>query len=210
MIERSRGPAAAHGVGAVTRRVAVGGGAAALAALGVACGAARERGAAEAGATTPVGPQKVVVWVPGAGNPSYPPAYEDFLRRNPGWTGELVENVTYQKFQTAVAGGGGPDAYFAQFDTLQVAAHTAPLAPPHRYIAPAPVTLEAYFFGSRAGAVFRGKVYGLPHHSNVRSVYVTQRLLRNSGMHPDAAPAGWDDFRTAIQRLGKDDGGGGI
>ena len=44
----------------------------------------------------------------------------------------------------------------------------------------------------------------------MRSVYVNQRLLRNSGMNPEAAPAGWDDFRAAIQRLGKVDGGGGL
>ena len=211
MVQRFEGPEqAAHEASAVTRRMVVSGGVAALAALGAACGAARDSGAGGAGATGPTGPQKVVVWVPGAGNPSYPPAYEDFLRRNPGWTGEFVENVTYQKFQASVASGDVPDAYFAQFDTIQVAAHKGLYAPLDKYIARDKLNLENYFFGSRAGAVFRGKVYGLPHHSNVRSVYVNQRLLRNAGLSPDAAPAGWDDFRTAIQRLGKPDANGGI
>jgi ABC-type glycerol-3-phosphate transport system substrate-binding protein len=50
----------------------------------------------------------------------------------------------------------------------------------------------------------------MPHHSNVRSIYINQRLFRSSGMNPDAAPASWDDFRTALQRLGKLDPAGGI
>lgn len=210
MGNRSSGPEGVRRMaGAVTRRMVIGGGAAAAAALGAACGAEKDRGTT-AGSTGPVGPQRVVVWVPGAGNPSYPPAYEDFLRRNPGWTGELVENVSYEKFQASVAGGDVPDAYFAQFDTIQVAAHKGLYAPLDKYIARDKVNIESYFFGSRAGAVFKGKVYGMPHHSNVRSVYVNQRLLRNAGMNADAAPASWDDFRNAIQRLGKADAAGGI
>ena len=193
----------------VTRRMALGGGIAVTAALTAACDAGTGGTNTAGSGTGPSGPQRVVVWVPGV-NPSYPPAYEDFLRRNAGWTGELVENVSYEKFQASVAGGDVPDAYFAQFDTIQVAAHKGLYAPLDTYISRDKITMEAYFFGSRAGAVFKGKVYGMPHHSNVRSIYVNQRMLRSSGMNPDAAPAGWDDFRNAIQRLGKPDGSGGI
>src|SRR5688572_21959503 len=107
----------------LTRRTVLGSATASLSvALTAACGTGTSRDTGTA-ATTSLAPQKVIVWVPGVGNPSYPPAYEDFLKRNPGWTGELVENVPYAKFQTSVAGGDVPDAYFAQFDTIQVAAH---------------------------------------------------------------------------------------
>jgi ABC-type glycerol-3-phosphate transport system substrate-binding protein len=194
-------------LGGVTRRTLLGSGAVAFGAVSAACGASPNSGSA---ATTSLAPQKVIVWVPGAGNPSYPPAYEDFLKRNSGWTGELVENVPYAKFQTSVAGGDVPDAYFAQFDTIQVAAHKALYAPLDKYITRDKINIENYFFGSRAGAVFKGKIYGMPHHSNVRSIYINQRLFRSSGMNPDAAPASWDDFRAAIQRLGKPDPAGGI
>ena len=203
MIGRSRTPEK------VTRRMALGGMVAGMGVLGAACGGNAGTNTAGSG-TGPAGPQRVVVWVPGAGNPSYPPAYEDFLKRNAGWTGELVESVDYTKFQTSVAGGDVPDAYFAQFDTIQVAAHKGLYAPLDKYISRDKVNIEAYFFGSRAGAVFKGKVYGMPHHSNVRSVYVNQRLFRSAGMNADAAPASWDDFRNAIQRLGKPDSQGGI
>jgi ABC-type glycerol-3-phosphate transport system substrate-binding protein len=204
MIEQVRGA----GTRRWTRRAALAAGGALTAALAVACGPLARRDGA--GQQTPTGPQRLVVWVPGAGNPSYPPAFEEFLKRNPGWTGELVESVNFQKFQTSIAGGDVPDAYFAQFDTIQVAAHKGMFAPLDKYISRDKVNMESYFFGSRAGAVYKGKYYGMPHHSNVRSVYVNQRLLRNSGMNPDAAPASWDDFRNAIQRLGKVDAGGAI
>ena len=121
-----------------------------------------------------------------------------------------MENVSYEKFQASVAGGDVPDAYFAQFDTIQVAAHKGLYAPLDTYISRDKITMEAYFFGSRAGAVFKGKVYGMPHHSNVRSIYVNQRMLRRLWHESGRGPAGWDDFRNAIQRLGKPDGSGGI
>jgi multiple sugar transport system substrate-binding protein len=194
-----------------TRRAALArlaAGTASLSFAAAACGG--PDGSSKAGTAAPSGPQKVVVWWPNATNPSVPPAWDDFLKRNAGWTGELIENVNFQKFQASIAGGDAPDAYFAQFDNIQVAAHKGLFAPLDPYIARDKVDMERYYFGSRAGAVFRSKVYGMPHHSNVRSVYVNQRLLRTSGMNPDAAPATWDDFRNAIQRLAKPDGNGGF
>ena len=193
---------------ALTRRAVVFGGMAAGSAVLAACGGTK---GAEGLPTAVAGPQKVVVWWPNApGNPSIPPAWQDFLKRNSGWTGELTENVNFQKFQTSIAGGDVPDAYFAQFDNIQVAAYKKMFAPLDGYISRDKINMETYFFGSRAGAIYKGKVYGMPHHSDVRSVYVNQRLLRNSGMAADAAPTSWDDFRTAIQRLGKQDGNGGL
>jgi ABC-type glycerol-3-phosphate transport system substrate-binding protein len=56
--------------------------------------------------------------------------------------------------------------------------------------------------------VFKGKVYALPHHSNVRSVYVNERVFREAGLDPSKAPASWDDFRAAIQRMKREDGSG--
>ena len=194
--------------GTRTRRVVLAAGGLLAAATAAACGGAKS--GSEAGSAAPAGPQKVVVWVPGANNTTYPPAYEDFLKRNPGWTGEFVVDVSMQKFQTSIAGGDVPDAYFAQFDNIQVAAFKGMFAPLDKYIARDKVDMERYFFGSRAGAVFKGKIYGMPHHSNVRSVYVNQRLFRSTGMNPDTAPGTWDDFRGALQRVGKPDAGGGI
>jgi ABC-type glycerol-3-phosphate transport system substrate-binding protein len=81
-------------------------------------------------------------------------------------------------------------------------------APLDAYIARDKLDLTAYFPGSRAGAEYKGKVYGLPRHSNVRSVYVNDRVLRAEGLDAAKAPSSWEDFRTANQRLKKLDAQG--
>ena len=195
-----------------TRRRLMGAGATGLAAWQAACapgsgGSATGAGArARPGAT---GPQKVDVWWSIAdNNPSIAPAWEDFTRRHEGWTGELSMGVTFEKFQATLAGGVVADAYFGSFETIQVAAYKGMFAPLDPYIARDKVAMDQYYVGSTAGAVFRGKVYGLPHHSNVRSIYINQRVYREAGLNPDRAPESWDDFRQAVQRLRHDDGSG--
>src|SRR5262249_23478962 len=141
---------------------------------------------------------------------SVPPAWEDFKQRNPGWTGELTMGVAYDKFQASLAAGTGPDADFAGFGFLPVAAHKKMVAPPDPYIARDRGNLDPYLGGSRAGALYQGKTYGLPHHSDVRSVYVNQTVLRDSGLDPSRAPETWDDLRTANQRLKRADLQGSI
>ncbi|MBI3971978.1 MAG: extracellular solute-binding protein [Chloroflexi bacterium] len=183
----------------------------ALAGLGpIAACATRERAADPTGARpAPAGPQRVDVWWSIAdNNPSVPPAWEDFKRRHPGWTGELTMGVTYEKFQASLAGGIVPDAYFGSFQTIQVAAYKKIFAPLDAYIARDKVNMDQYYFGSKAGAVFRGKIYGMPHHSNVRSVYVNQKAYRDAGLDPNKAPSSWDDFRLAIQRMKREEGPG--
>jgi multiple sugar transport system substrate-binding protein len=198
-----------------TRRRALGGaGAAVLPTLG-ACtlGPRGTSGGANAGGVRAAsgGPQRVEVWWSIAdNNPSIAPAWEDFRRRHEGWTGELTMGVTFEKFQTTLAGGVVPDAYFGSFETIQVAAYKKLFAPLDGYIARDKVDLNQYYFGSRAGAVFRGQVYGLPHHSNVRSVYVNQRVYREAGLDAEKAPESWEDFRQAIQRLRREDGTGQV
>lgn len=167
--------------------------------------------AGDAGAPKPAasGPQRVDVWWSIAdNNPSVQPAWEDFKRRHAGWTGELTMGVPFDKFQATLAGGVVPDAYFGSFETIQVAAYKKMFAPLDDYIARDKVSLDQYFFGSKAGAVFRGKTYGMPHHSNVRSVYVNQKAFRETGLDPDKAVASWDDFRQAIQRMRQEEAPG--
>lgn len=166
-------------------------------------GAATPKPASGSGApTASAKPQQVDVWWPYADdNPSVRPAWDDFKQRHPGWTGELTLSVTYEKFQTALAGGTVSDAYWAGFDFVQVAGYKKMFAPLDNYIARDKVNLEQYYPASLTGARYRGKLYGLPHHSDVRSVYVNQVMLRDAGMDPNQAPTSWDDFREANKRL---------
>jgi ABC-type glycerol-3-phosphate transport system substrate-binding protein len=150
----------------------------------------------------PTGPQRVDVWWSIAdNNPAIAPAWEDFKQRRPGWSGELTMGVTWEKFQTSLAGGIVPDAYYSSFQIIQVAAYKKIFAPLDPYINRDKVNMDQYYFGSKAGAIFRGKVYGMPRHSNVRSMYVNQQAYREVGLDPTRAPASWDDLRAANQRM---------
>lgn len=166
-------------------------------------------GAAATGRATPSGPQRVDVWWPNAdGNPAVPPTWEDFKQRNPGWTGELLQDMNFVKFQTSLAAGILPDAYWTNFETVQVTAYKKMYAPLNAYISRDKVDMNVYVVGSKQGNEFRGQTYAMPRHSNVRSVYVNQRLLREVGLDAEKAPASWDDFTTANARLKRLDSAG--
>ncbi len=170
-----------------------------------ACGGgapAAQTGSGDVAKAAPGGPQKVDVWWSIAdNNPSIAPAWEDFKKRHAGWTGELTMGVTYEKFQASIAGGIAPDAYFGSFQVIQAAAFKKIFAPLDQYINRDKVNMDQYYFGSKAGAVFKGKIYGVPHHSNVRSLYVNQQAYREVGVDPTKAPATWDDLRSINQRM---------
>ena len=179
--------------------------------LGAACAPSGSTGSgtSDVAKPAPSGPQKVDVWWSIAdNNPSIAPAWEDFLKRHPGWSGELQMGVTFEKFQATLASGVVPDAYFGSFQQIQVGAYKKMYAPLDGYISRDKVNMDQYYVGSKAGAVYKGKIYARPHHSNVRSVYVNDRVVREAGMDPTKAPASWDDFRTAIQRMKREDGSG--
>src|SRR5204863_3529607 len=139
-----------------------------------ACGGAKPSTGDEAAAKpAPSGPQRVETWWSIAdSNPSVSPCWEEFKKRHAGWTGELTMGVTYDKFQASIAGGVSPDAYFGSFQQIQAAAFKKIFAPLDQYINRDKVNMDQYFFGSKAGAVYKGKIYGMPHHSDVRSIYV--------------------------------------
>ena len=147
-------------------------------------------------------------WSIADNNPSIAPAWEDFQKRHPGWTGELQMGVTFDKFQATLASGVVPDAYFGSFQQVQVGAYKKFFRPLDPFIARDKVNMDQYYVGSRAGAVYKGKVYAMPHHSNVRSIYVNDKIYREAGLDPTKAPTSWDDFRTANNRMKKEDGGG--
>jgi ABC-type glycerol-3-phosphate transport system substrate-binding protein len=175
-----------------------------------ACGGAKPSAGDEAAAKpAPSGPQRVETWWSIAdSNPSVPPCWEEFKKRHAGWTGELTMGVTYDKFQASIAGGVSPDAYFGSFQQIQAAAFKKIFAPLDQYINRDKVNMDQYFFGSKAGAVYKGKIYGMPHHSDVRSIYVNDKVFRDAGLDPNTAPASWDDFRLANQRLKVEDAPG--
>ncbi|MGH2368348.1 MAG: extracellular solute-binding protein, partial [Chloroflexota bacterium] len=156
-------------------------------------------------------PQHVEVWWPyGDTNVSVRPAWDDFLRRHPGWTGELTMSVNFEKYQTSLAAGIVPDAYWSNFNVVLVAAFKKMFVPLDPYIARDKVDLKQYFPSAVIGAQWKGKTYGLPHHSNVRSVYLNANVLREVGIDAQRAPAGWDIFLAANQVLKRSDAQGGL
>ena len=115
------------------RTVLSGVGVAGMGVLGAACaGGGSGVSTAEVAKPAPSGPQRADVWWSIAdNNPSIAPAWEDFLKRHPGWTGELQMGVTFDKFQATMAAGTVPDAYFGSFQQVQVGAYKKMFGPLH-------------------------------------------------------------------------------
>ncbi|MGH2371764.1 MAG: hypothetical protein ACRDI2_26630, partial [Chloroflexota bacterium] len=190
-------------------------GAVAATSVGVAAGAcspgAGSGGSGEPAKPAQAAPRHITVWWPyNVTNPSVRPAWDDFLERNAGWTGDLTMQVNFEKYQASLAAGIVPDAYWSNFTSVQVAAYKTMFAPLDPYIARDKIDLKQYYVGSVVGAQYKGKTYGLPHHSNVRSVYLQGNVLPEVGINPNQQPDAWSDFQEANQRLKQTDAQGAL
>jgi len=141
---------------------------------------------------------------------------EQFMKDNPN-----IE-VDYQvipadfdaKLRTAIAAGNGPDL-FAQWN--------GDMGTFYAQGAIVPVSAEALGMGSQKelmdlyvapentlqGAIFDGKLYGIPNEVSIYACYVNKKMFTDAGLDPDKDfPATWEQMHDVAEKLTKRDAAG--
>ncbi|MXZ42500.1 MAG: extracellular solute-binding protein [Caldilineaceae bacterium SB0666_bin_21] len=137
----------------------------------------------------------------------------EFMELNPHITVEYEAIPTDfdQKLRTALAAGTGPDL-FAQWN--------GDIGTFYAQGAIAPVAFEAIGYDSQQafmdlyvapentlqGAMFDGKLYGIPNELSIYGCYVNNRLFEEAGLDPDTDfPATWEEMLVVAEKLTKRD-----
>src|SRR5215208_4200954 len=145
-----------------TRRAVVSAAATLPAVLAAGCGAL---GAGQSAPAKTLEPQLVKVWVPfGDQQFNFEGSWGDFLAKHPGWTREIVYDVSNVKFVTSVTAGDSPDVFMQPSMFLLDAAAKGMIRPLDEYIARDKVDWKQYYAAGKIGAQYRQLHYGLPHH----------------------------------------------
>jgi len=124
---------------------------------------------------------------------------------------EAIPTDFDQKLRTALAAGTGPDL-FAQWN--------GDIGTFYAQGAIAPVAFEAIGYDSQQafmdlyvapdntpqGAIFDGKLYGIPNELSIYACYVNNRLFEEAGLDPDTDfPATWEEMLVVAEKLTKRD-----
>lgn len=124
---------------------------------------------------------------------------------------EAIPTDFDQKLRTALAAGTGPDL-FAQWN--------GDIGTFYAQGAIAPVAFEAIGYDSQQafmdvyvapentlqGAIFDGKLYGIPNELSIYGCYVNNRLFEEAGLDPDTDfPTTWEEMRVVAEKLTKRD-----
>lgn len=177
-------------------------------------------GAAPAGGSAATGGEKVkvVYWAH-----NFEPRVEldkkyiaQFMEANPDIEVEyeVIPSDFDAKLRTALASGQGPDlfaqwngdigTFFAEGAIAPVSAEALGLASQeelmNQYVAPEN-TLQ--------GAIFDGKLYGIPNEVSIYACYVNKAIFAEAGLDADADfPATWEQMKEVSEKLTKRDADG--
>jgi multiple sugar transport system substrate-binding protein len=121
-----------------------------------------------------------------------------------------------QKLRTALAAGTGPDLFAQWNGDIGTFYHEGAIVP---------VDFEAIGYNSQGefmdlyvapentlqGAMFEGKLYGIPNELSIYGCYVNKRLFEEAGLDPDADfPETWEEMIGVAEQLTKRDADGRI
>jgi multiple sugar transport system substrate-binding protein len=137
----------------------------------------------------------------------------EFMETNPHITVEyeVIPADFDQKLRTALAAGTGPDL-FAQWN--------GDMGTFYAQGAIAPVAFESIGYDSMQdfmdiyvapentlqGAIFDGKLYGIPNELSIYACFINNRLFEEEGLDPDADfPATWEEMLVVAEKLTKRD-----
>jgi len=175
--------------------------------------------AAETKAAAPAGTVKVVYW----GHDFMPRVtldqkyIEQFQKEHENIQVEYVWSGDYDtKLRTALAAATGPDL-FAQWN--------GEIGQFYMSGALVPIETTAFGIGSQqelmdeydtpdkilAGALFEGKLYGIPNEVSTYGCFMNVKLWKEAGLDPEKDYTGyWDDFPELMEKLTKRDASGNI
>jgi multiple sugar transport system substrate-binding protein len=105
------------------------------------------------------------------------------------------------KLKTMIVAGSVPEV--VHFDRYLVGqlANEGLLQPIEPYL-PRDLSIKQDFFPATVEeATLRGRIYAMPHTTDIRGLLWNQDLLDNAGINSAAAPASWEEFNSNARKL---------
>ena len=139
-----------------------------------------------------------------------------FMEENPDITVEyeVIPSDFDAKLRTALASGQGPDL-FAQWNgdigTFYAEEAIAPVSAESLGLASQQELMDQYVAPENTlqGAIFDGKLYGIPNEVSIYACYVNKALFADAGLDADADfPATWEEMKDVAEKLTKRDADG--
>jgi multiple sugar transport system substrate-binding protein len=141
---------------------------------------------------------------------------EQFMAENPDIVVEYeaIPADFDAKLRTALASGQGPDL-FAQWNgdmgTFYAEGAIVPVSAEALGFASQQELMDLYVAPENTlqGAIFDGKLYGIPNEVSIYGCYVNKTLFEEAGLDPDADfPATWEQMKEVAEKLTKRDADG--
>jgi ABC-type glycerol-3-phosphate transport system substrate-binding protein len=117
-------------------------------------------------------------------------------------------DATKAKFITALASGTVPDLFKMNAPDVIELAEQGALAPLDDLIKRDKWDLKQYFDFVVQHTGYKGKVYAITHHPDIRLFFWSKKLYRDAGLDEAKAPQSWADVEAHAQRLIKREGSG--
>ncbi|MCB9152109.1 MAG: extracellular solute-binding protein [Caldilineaceae bacterium] len=139
-----------------------------------------------------------------------------FMEENPDITVEyeVIPSDFDAKLRTALASGQGPDL-FAQWNgdigTFYAEEAIAPVSAESLGLASQQELMDQYVAPENTlqGAIFDGKLYGIPNEVSIYACYANKALFADAGLDADADfPATWEEMKDVAEKLTKRDADG--
>jgi multiple sugar transport system substrate-binding protein len=120
----------------------------------------------------------------------------------------IVTGAEYERKQLAAfASGVVPDMTLTTAETVPVYADRDVLVPLDDYMKRDKLNPKDWFDFTIAQCTWKGKLYAMTHHPDVRSiVYRNVPLMEEAGLDGSKPPAGWDDLKAWGLKMNKRDG----
>jgi len=130
----------------------------------------------------------------------------DFKKLHPNVTvNQLGVNFFdyWTKLSTAMAAGSGPDLALNDTSTVPSRAKTGAILSTDDFIQRDGVDLNDFFPLLVDKMKYEGKMYGMPHDTDVRVLYYNKKMFQDAGLDPNKPPANWDELEQYADKLTK-------
>jgi multiple sugar transport system substrate-binding protein len=130
------------------------------------------------------------------------------LRPNVKIQQTIVTGAEYERKQVAAfASGTVPDLTLTTAETVPVYADRDVLLPLDDYVQRDKLDLKDWFDFTIAQCSWKGKLYAMTHHPDVRSiVYRNVPLMEEAGLDGSKPPASWDQLKEWAVRMNRTEG----
>ncbi len=132
---------------------------------------------------------------------------EAFERLYPNVKMNNVFDANQDKWMAAIAGGNPPDLLLQNANQLPPMAQRGALMALDPFVERDSVDMSQYFDFAIDHCSWRGRLYAMTHHPDVRVFYRNLEVMEEAGLPLDQEPKDWDEVYEWGKQMSKQEGG---